>query len=74
MVTMTSKKKATVGFMVAVGIAILAWDLYVAGDVPGDTISEVTLTWAQEPFRGFIAGALVGMLMGHLFWPQQIQK
>lgn len=60
----------TAWIIVATAAALIAWDLY-ARHVPGATISEVLLTWACHhpvvPF-GF------GVLMGHLFWFQEVPK
>jgi hypothetical protein len=53
--------------------AIATWDTLVAvNTVKGDTISEVILTWHLEhPLAGMLFILAVGILLGHLYWPQR---
>lgn len=47
-------------------VVIGAWDLYARRE-PGATVSEVVLNAAlRHPLVPF----MLGVLMGHLFWPQ----
>ena len=60
----------TVWIIVATAALLIGWDIFVAVTPQGgDTISEVLLTFARRhPALPFA----FGVLMGHLFWPQQI--
>ena len=62
----------TLIFMAVVLVAIAVYDTIVAiNGVPGDTISEITLAWArQHPIAVVCFGIALGILLGHLFWPQ----
>jgi hypothetical protein len=57
-------------FVAAAGL--IAWDVVVATNrTPGDTISEVTLGFASRyPIAGFGIGLVIGIIFGHLLWPQ----
>jgi hypothetical protein len=61
--------------VMATGAAMwIGWDIYVAiNDKKGDTISEVTLSFTRRHpiILGLIMLAL-GILIGHLFWPQVV--
>ena len=61
-------RRATIAILVAFVAVLIAWDVYVAlTPEDGDTISEVTLSFAQlHPVLPFV----FGVVMGHLFWPQ----
>ena len=62
-------KKATKIIMATCAGILIGWDVYVAvNGVPGDTISELTLGWAQNHP---IIPMAVGVVCGHLFWPQR---
>ena len=51
-------------------VALIVWDVLLASnDIPGDTISEVTLQYTGDIIIPVILG--VGFLLGHLFWPQR---
>lgn len=61
-------KIVTKVLMLSIAIVLIGWDIYVAAnDIPGDTISELTLSWA---FMHPVIPFAVGVLCGHLFWPQ----
>ena len=62
-------RKATSLVLGATAILLIGWDIYVAGNrMPGDTISELLLDFSiKHPIIPFILGVLVG----HLFWPQK---
>ena len=66
----TWSKKVTIVILVTVAVLLIGWDIYVAVSPPtGDTISEVTLGFARKhPVFGFA----LGVLCGHLLWPQRI--
>lgn len=61
-------KTATFWIVCAAIVLLIAWDVYVAAnDVKGDTISELMLAFARKhPILPFA----LGVLFGHLFWPQ----
>lgn len=69
---MTRTKKVTISLLVAAVLALIAWDVVVAmNPTPGDTISEITLAFAmRHPALPFA----VGVVCGHLFWPQYRRK
>ena len=61
----------TVGILVAVVVLLIVWDVYayLAGGSQA-TISRVTLAFAGEhPVVPF----LIGVVSGHLFWPQKVK-
>lgn len=62
-------KKVTIGILIVAAAVLIAWDVYVAANpTPGDTISEITLGFAmRHPVLPFV----VGVVCGHLFWPQR---
>lgn len=62
----------TLIFMVAILVAVIVWDAVMAlNGTMGDTISEITLGWAQRyPISVFCVGMGIGICFGHLFWPQ----
>lgn len=62
----------TLFFIAAVLVAIIVYDTFVATNgIFGDTISEVTLEWAMKrPISVLALGVAIGVLLGHLFWPQ----
>jgi hypothetical protein len=65
-----STKFKTTWVLVVVAVALAAWDLY-ARKTPEGTISEVILSSARHsPLLPF----LFGVLMGHLFWFQEVPK
>lgn len=60
-------KLASTWAIAGVALALGLWDLY-ARRYPGGTLSEVLLSSARAaPLVPF----LFGVLMGHLFWPQE---
>lgn len=60
----------TVWILLIVTSLLIAWDFY-ARHFNGGTISEVALTWARShPVVPF----LVGVVCGHLFWPQLVNQ
>lgn len=65
-------RRLTIGILAAVTLLLVAWDVYVALEpVPGDTISEVILEAAR---RRVVVPFLAGVLCGHLFWPQYVER
>ena len=65
-------KRITVTLLVAMTLALIAWDIYVAiTPTPGDTISEVVLAFAR---RHPVLGFAIGVVCGHLMWPQRIKE
>lgn len=67
-----SRRTTTLLFMAVILVAIIVFDTVVATNgIAGDTISEVTLGWAQKrPISVFCVGMGLGIVLGHLFWPQ----
>ena len=58
----------TIGILVGVTLLLIVWDVYAATNKErGDTISEVVLGFAR---RHPVIPFLLGVLMGHLLWPQ----
>lgn len=66
----------TLLFIAAVIITIAVVDSLWAGDrVLGNTISEVILRWQWEHrLAGMMFLIAVGVLLGHLCWPQEIAR
>ena len=66
---MTDRRK-TIAILIVFVLVLIAWDVYVfltPGD--GDTISEITLGFAmRHPVLPFA----LGVLCGHLLWPQRV--
>lgn len=62
-------RKITIGILIAVTAALIAWDIYVVVDPePRDTISEVLFHYDRRfPIIRFAAG----VLCGHWFWGQR---
>lgn len=59
----------TMGVILLFAIGIIGWDLYVVkNEIKGDTVSaliyEASLKLSFIPY-------LIGVLMGHLFWPKK---
>lgn len=65
-----STKFKTTWILAVVCIALAIWDLY-ARKQPEGTISEVLLSSARN---SPLLPLFVGILLGHLFWPQQVPK
>jgi len=65
-------KKITSGILITVTIALVIWDIFMAGNpTEGDTISEIILSFSfSNPSIPFAFGCL----MGHLFWPQIVKE
>lgn len=65
-------KTMTLIFIAIVVVAIAIYDTVVAiNRVGGDTISEIALVWASaHPIAGVMLGVALGIVLGHLFWPQ----
>ena len=63
-----TNRRWTIAILAACGAVLAGWDVYVAvHPVAGDTISELTLAAAM---RHPIIPFALGVVMGHLFWPQ----
>jgi len=68
---MSSKMKTVAVVLGAVGL-LIGWDIWVYLDPPeGDTISEIALSTAKDHP---VLPLLIGVLAGHLFWPQREKK
>ena len=69
--TPVSSFKWTIGIIIVLASVLMVWDVYVVfSPEPGDTVSEVTLYFAQRhPVIPFLAG----VVCGHLFWPQHVR-
>lgn len=69
---MTAKAITQYGIIATV-VLWIGWDVYVAffNNEPGDTISRVVLEWSQAwP----IIPLAVGVVAGHLWWPQRVSE
>ena len=65
---MTTKTVTVLLLLVAV-VILGGWDVVVAANArPGDTISEIVL---EASLRRPIIPFVVGVVCGHLFWPQE---
>ncbi len=65
-------RKWTIGILITIGVFLIAWDIWVLIEpTEGDTISAVTLEFAQ---RHIIIPFAVGVICGHLFWPQRLKE
>ena len=62
----------TLVLMFVAAAGLIAWDVVVATNrTRDDTISEVTLGFAmRHPIATFAIGLSLGIIFGHLFWPQ----
>jgi hypothetical protein len=65
-------KLITLIVMFSCAAALIVWDVVAATNrVAGDTISETTLTFLQQyPIAGIGVALAVGIIIGHLTWPQ----
>ena len=61
---------ATIALLAVCGLALVVWDVYVTVIEPEATISAMTLAWAQ---RHPIVPFVIGVLGGHLCWPQRTE-
>jgi len=62
-------RKVTVALLISTVVLLAGWDLYVAlNDTPNDTISYIVLAFAQ---RHPIVALCVGIVLGHVFWPNR---
>jgi len=68
----TPTKIVTIILMFSCAAALVVWDVVAAtNNVVGDTISETTLGFMQRyPVAGCGVGLALGVILGHLFWPQ----
>lgn len=62
--------------MAVCAVTLIVWDILVASNrVSGDTISEVVLAFVRQyPIAGFALFFTLGVVVGHLLWPQIIHK
>jgi hypothetical protein len=66
---MTQTARVTWALIIVAATVLITWDVKVAlNDVSGDTISELLLEMA---YRNPVLPFAFGVLMGHLFWPQE---
>lgn len=67
-----SSRTVTLIFMAIIIVAIAVYDTLVAvNKIGGDTISEISLAWAmRHPIAVLMLGLAIGIILGHLFWPQ----
>lgn len=71
-----TEKTTIILTLTVLGIAaaiLIGYDFVVAYDkTPGNTISEIVLDFSlKHPIVPFVLGAIMGILAGHLFWPQR---
>lgn len=61
-------RRVTIILLVAFVVVLAGWDIFAAAEpTAGDTISELVLATARRhPVLPFV----VGIICGHLFWPQ----
>jgi hypothetical protein len=66
----------TMFILLAVIGGLIVWDIIVATNKErGDTISEIMLAASvQKPWSGVVFGLTVGILIGHLWWPQIVRE
>lgn len=71
-----STKTLTLIFMATILVAIVVYDSTMATNgIKGDTISELAIRWAYtHPISVFCLGMAIGVVVGHLFWGQEIPK
>ena len=69
---LSNTKKTTIGVMIALFVAFIGYDIFIAVEpTEGDTISAVTLEHSEKhPMIPMAAG----ILCGHLFWPANFSK
>lgn len=61
-------KNVTIFFIFAAVLVLGGWDIYAAfNGTPGDTVSEIVL---EASLRRPVVPFVVGVICGHLFWPQ----
>lgn len=62
-------KSVTVALILAAIVILGGWNIYAAANAQsGDTISEIVLSASlRRPIIPFV----VGVVCGHLFWPQE---
>ena len=65
-------RKYTITILIIIALILIGWDIWVYIEpTDGDTISEITLAFAQKhPVLPFA----IGVLCGHLLWPQKIKS
>jgi len=64
-------KWVTISVMGVTTVLLIVLDIFWAtNNTDGDTISEVMLTASKHPVLPFA----MGVVMGHLFWPQRKDK
>lgn len=64
-----SNKELTLIILASVIVILVGWDIYAAfSKEQGDTISSLVLAWSS---RKPIIALAVGIIIGHLFWPQK---
>ena len=65
------ERRWTVWVIVSIVLVLVAYDVFIYLQAGGDaTISDVTLGWAK---RWTVVPFAVGVLCGHLFWPQYLK-
>jgi hypothetical protein len=63
-----SNKELTLIILAAVVVILVGWDIYAAfSKEKGDTISSLLLEWSS---RKPVIALAIGVILGHLFWPQ----
>ena len=67
-------KLITIVLLFACAAVLIAWDVIAnANKVPGDTISEVSLSFFRRyPIAGMGLALALGIILGHLTWPQYL--
>lgn len=73
---MTKTRFITICLMFTCAAALIAWDVVVGtNSVLGDTISEISLGFFQRyPIAGMGVALALGIVLGHLTWPQYPQN
>jgi len=73
---MTTGKKITGIFMLAIVAIIAVFDIWVMNAYGGEaTISGMTLDATRSnPTVAVLIGFSIGFLCGHLFWPQHLKN
>lgn len=72
---MTQYQIATVGIIILLASLAIIWDIFIWKKTRGNpytdaTISKLTLRASTNPIVGVAIGLGIGVLFGHLFWPQ----
>lgn len=65
-------KSTFVSFLLAIALVAIGWDLYtLASPENGDSLLEIMLDYARESVA---LPLIAGICIGHLMWPQIIER